>query len=220
MKESPKFDEERAKRFVRQANKSAQLATTKLARRITADWAPDTDSHAFLDVGTGAGRLLVAVKALFPGARVIGIDPLEYMVHAAQQNAETAGFTDIEVRHGTAEQIPLDSEAVDLVVAQSSLLFWEDPKKGLSEVHRVLRPDGKLVILDWNKSHPKWRYYLRNLSLLIRSGWVRAKDNRSSFRRAYRIEHVLRLVHESKFELVETEGKKELRFFVKAVKAK
>lgn len=214
MRKNQEWDEERAKRFVaRRVERSAESAYAMLARRITADWGLNNDHYVFLDVGTGPGRLLIEVKTLFPQVRVIGIDPSEYMLNVARQNAETAGFTDIEIMLGKAEKIPIGSETVDLVVARCSLLFWDDPKKGLSEVYRVLKSDGKVVILDWNKSYPKWKFYLHNLNLMRREGWLRAKDRRSSFRRAYPFEKVLRLVLEGNLEPIETEGK-ELMFFL------
>lgn len=220
IEKSQKWDEERAKRFAaRRVEKSAESAYLMLARRVTTDWVLNNDHYVFLDVGTGPGRLLVEVKTLFPQVRVMGIDPSAYMLDVARQNAETAGFTDVEIMLGGAEEIPVDSETVDLVVARCSLLFWDDPKKGLSEIYRVLKPDGKVVILDWNKGYSKWKFYLQNLKLMRREGWARAKDNRSSFRRAYPFEKVLQLVLDGSFEPIETEGK-ELRFFIKAVKAK
>ena len=114
----------------------------------------------------------------------------------------------------------MTQKPVDLVIARCSLLFWDDPKKGLSEVYRVLKSDGKVVILDWNKSYSKWKFYLQNLKLMRREGWTRAKDNRSSFRRAYSFEKVLQLVLEGNFEPTETEGKELRLFFIKAIKAK
>ena len=217
MRRSQEFDEERAKRWSRPVARSAGSIHTTLARRITADWVPNGDYYVFLDVGTGPGRLLLEVKALFPRARVIGIDPLDYMLNVARQNAEKAGFDDIEIILGSAEEIPVDSETVDLAVAQNSLLFWDDPKKGFSEIYRVLKSDGKVIIWDWNKSYPKWKFYLQNLNLMRRAGLWRAKDVRSSFRQAYRFEEALRLVLDGNFKPIETEGK-ELRFFIKAAK--
>ena len=142
------------------------------------------------------------------------------MLNVARQNAEAAGLTGIEVIPGKAEQMPVDSGTVDLLVAQWSLLFWDDPQKGLSEAYRVLKSDGKIVILDWNKSYPKWKFYLHNLNVMRRTGWHRAEDIRRSFRYAYPFERVLRMMRESHFEPVETEGEQELRFFIRAVKTK
>lgn len=90
MEKTKEWDEERAKRFTRPVARAAKSVHVMLARRITADWAPNDEHHVFLDVGTGPGRLLVEVKKLFPRARVIGIDPLEYMLNLARQTAESS----------------------------------------------------------------------------------------------------------------------------------
>ena len=47
---------------------------------------------------------------------------------------------------GSAESLPFPDDTVDLVVSRGSIFFWDDPIKGLQEVHRVLRPGGKAYI--------------------------------------------------------------------------
>jgi len=171
-----------------------------------------------LDLGSGPGSLLVEVKRLCPEARVIGVDPSEHMLEIARRNAESAGFPGIETVKGSAERIPVDSATADLVVSQYSLHDWSDPQKGLSEIFRILKPGGNAVITDWNKSYPKWKFYLHNLGLMRRVSWHHAVEARNSFRRAYPFAEVLNLVRSAALEPVETEGKGRM-FFIKAVKA-
>lgn len=217
MSKNQEWDKERVERFARPATRMAVSPHAELARRVTADWAQNSNRYTFLDVGTGPGRLLVEVKTVSPKTRVIGADPSEHMLEIARRNAEAAGFPDIETILGSAENIPVESETVDLVVAQWSLHDWDDPEKGFSEIYRVLKPGGKVVVVDWNSSYPKWKFYLHNLSLMRRAGWYVAKEGRNSFRKAYPFAEVIRLVREGNLEPAETEGK-ELRFFIKAVK--
>jgi ubiquinone/menaquinone biosynthesis C-methylase UbiE len=72
------------------------------------------------------------------------------MLEVARENTAKAGLPSFETRQGTAEEIPLESASVDLVVSQSSFHEWEEPKKGLSEIYRVLAPGGSLILKDYN----------------------------------------------------------------------
>jgi SAM-dependent methyltransferase len=90
-----------------------------------------------VDLGAGTGKL---TRLLLPtGARVVAVEPIAEM---------RAHIQEAEVVDGTAEQIPLPDASADVVtVAQA--LHWFDQDRALPEIHRVLREDGKLVLV-WN----------------------------------------------------------------------
>jgi SAM-dependent methyltransferase len=95
--------------------------------------------QAVLDLAAGTGKLTRALAAT--GASVIAVEPV----------AEMRAALPAEVRalDGTAEAIPLDDASVDLVtVAQA--FHWFDGDAALREIHRVLRPGGRLALL-WNR---------------------------------------------------------------------
>ena len=212
------WGKDRAEAFTRPKNRRGPYPPDVVARRTTADWAHDNSKRVFLDLGAGPGTLLVEVKRLFPEARVIGVDPSKHMLSIARRNAESAGFADIETMLGMAEEISVDPATVDLLVARFSLHDWDDAEKGLSEIHRVLKPDGKLAIIDWDKSCPRWNFYLDNLRIMRRTGWWHAREARNSYRRSYQFDKVLCLLREHNLEPVETE-RKEAKFFITAIKA-
>ena len=92
-----------------------------------------------LDLAAGTGKLTRALAE--SGATVIAVEPVAEM-RAALPEPVTA-------MDGTAEEIPVEAGAVDLVtVAQA--FHWFDGPAALGEIHRVLRPDGRLAIL-WNR---------------------------------------------------------------------
>lgn len=102
-----------------------------------------------LDLGAGTGKLTRSLVAA--GHRVTAVEPLEEMI--AHLRAALPGVTALE---GTAEAIPLDDAAVDVVtVAQA--FHWFDHVPALREVARVLRPGGVLALV-WNTrdDHDPW----------------------------------------------------------------
>jgi len=94
---------------------------------------PDSD---VLDVGCGISTVL----ALLPGHR-IGVDPL-----AARYKQIHRYPPGVEVLTSPAETLPFDTESFDLVISSNALDHMTDPAQALSEMRRVLRPDGRLVI--------------------------------------------------------------------------
>jgi SAM-dependent methyltransferase len=94
-----------------------------------------------LDVGAGTGKLTRALVTT--GAHVIAVEPL------AEMRAELErAVPEAESRPGTAESVPLDDGSVDAATAAQAF-HWFDYDRALRELHRVLRPGGR-VALVWN----------------------------------------------------------------------
>jgi ubiquinone/menaquinone biosynthesis C-methylase UbiE len=102
-----------------------------------------------LDVGCGTGRLLRQAKAYWPDARLIGVDPANGMIEAAQRLTPGATFFT-----GTAEALPLQDASVDLALSTISFHHWQDQAAGLREMARVVRPEGYVLLVDM--SFPGW----------------------------------------------------------------
>lgn len=100
-----------------------------------------------VDFGTGTGRMLslLADRA----RRVEGIDLSHQMLTVARSNLEAAGAPNASVRHGDATAAPYPDDCADLVVIHQVLHFLDDPSRALAEAARVLRPGGRLVVVDF-----------------------------------------------------------------------
>ncbi|MBN1428480.1 MAG: class I SAM-dependent methyltransferase [Anaerolineae bacterium] len=101
-----------------------------------------------VDIGCGTGSALRHASSRVSDGLIIGIDPVSRMIEIArEQTVDHPGSDRIEYRQGTAEKIPIEDDSSDFVFAFDSLDHWGDKEKGFGEIHRILRPDGKLVIV-------------------------------------------------------------------------
>ena len=98
------------------------------------------------DLGAGEGTLsqLLARSA----ERVIAIDNSEKMVEFGATVARENGFTNLEYRLGDIEAPPIDPSSIDIAILSQALHHASSPQLALNAAHRLLKPGGKLLILD------------------------------------------------------------------------
>ena len=99
---------------------------------------------ADLGAGEGAFALLLAQRA----QRVIAVDTSARMIEVGREQALRQGITNVEYRQGDMEEVPIDDRMVDLVFFSQSLHHALHPERAVSEARRILRPGGRVVILD------------------------------------------------------------------------
>lgn len=99
-----------------------------------------------VDLGAGEGTLslLLAQRA----ERVIAVDSSEKMVEYGRETAKRHGVENVEYRHGDLEELPLADEEADIALLHQSLHHALHPQKAVEEAWRILRPGGRIVILD------------------------------------------------------------------------
>ncbi len=103
-----------------------------------------------LDVGCGGGiDTILAAGGVGPGGRAIGLDLLDEMCERARAAADAAGVGGwSEFRQGQMEDIPLPDDSVDVVISNGVLNLSARKARALAEIHRVLRPGGRLCVAD------------------------------------------------------------------------
>lgn len=100
-----------------------------------------------LDIGTGTGRIL---QLLAPNVtRAEGIDASREMLALARSRIETAGLSNCQVRQGDMYRLAYDDASFDTVTVHQVLHFAENPGAALTEAARVLRPGGRLLVVDF-----------------------------------------------------------------------
>jgi ubiquinone/menaquinone biosynthesis C-methylase UbiE len=212
--EQQEWDKEKAESHARWAKMASKLIYAPFARKTVKTLTPLERDLTIVDLGTGPGILAIELNKLLPRAKIIGVDLSSEMLEIARKNADEAGVSSFEARLGRAEEIPIGSNSVNLVVTQSSFHEWGDPQKGLSEMFRVLKPGGTLILKDYNRGWLSgWK---RNLfKFLIAIVGESYKDHVEMFK--FTFEEVADLLREAGFD--EVKGKaRGLQLFVQALK--
>jgi demethylmenaquinone methyltransferase/2-methoxy-6-polyprenyl-1,4-benzoquinol methylase len=130
-------------------------------------------SHSYkspniLDVATGTGDLAIAAMKLNP-AKITGIDISRKMLEIGKEKVEKKGFTGkIDLIQGDSEKIPFINNTFDVAMVAFGVRNFSDPVKGLSEMNRVIRNGGMIMVLEFSKPKgfpikPLYNFYFRNI---------------------------------------------------------
>jgi arsenite methyltransferase len=102
-----------------------------------------------LDLGSGGGiDVLLSAKRVGPTGKVYGLDMTEEMLALAIKNRDDAGATNVEFLKGYIEEVPLPAGTVDVVISNCVINLSTDKARVFAEMHRVLRPGGRIGISD------------------------------------------------------------------------
>ena len=108
-----------------------------------------------LDVGAGMGPAVLAAARKVGDGRVIALDPSPLMRGIMRFRRRTAGLVDrLSIMKGKAEEIPLEAASVNGAWSINCVHHWGDDQVACTELGRVMRPDGRLLLLDEQFSDP------------------------------------------------------------------
>lgn len=119
------------------------------------------------DLGTGTGRLLEIFAPLY--RRGVGIDLSREMLSVARTNLDKAGVSHAQVRQGDLYAPPVERDSFDLVTMHQVLHYLEDPGVAIREAARLLRPSGRLLVVDFA---PHGLEFLRDEYAHLRLGFA------------------------------------------------
>jgi demethylmenaquinone methyltransferase/2-methoxy-6-polyprenyl-1,4-benzoquinol methylase len=104
-----------------------------------------------LDVATGTGDFAIEALKLNP-EKIIGVDISEGMLDVGRKKMKANRHDDvIELTYGDSENLPFEENKFDAVIVAFGVRNFENLEKGLNEIRRVLRPNGRMVILEFSK---------------------------------------------------------------------
>lgn len=152
-------DKEALRHLLRKRKDTARAYFDELAGRFGKDYVPGRSWKALAealikvinykvvaDLGAGEGTLaqLLAQRA----EKVIAVDLSPKMVEFGQALAIQNGLTNLEYRIGDIEEPPIDSQSLDLAILSQALHHAEHPQRAIDAAFRILKPGGRLIVLD------------------------------------------------------------------------
>jgi demethylmenaquinone methyltransferase/2-methoxy-6-polyprenyl-1,4-benzoquinol methylase len=131
-----------------------------------------------LDVATGTGDMAILANRILAPRSIIGIDISASMLEIGRKKIEKQGLTErIKLEQGDSETINYAQNSFDAVTAAFGVRNFENLEKGLAEMLRVLKPGGRIVILEFSKPRSKLISKFYNLYMKVVAprvaGWFR-----------------------------------------------
>ena len=106
------------------------------------------------DLGCGEGYL--TIEAARWANRVVAIDRSPEVITRGKELAKRRGVKNITWKRGDLQRVPIDDNAIDLVLLSQALHHADEPRAALSEAHRILRPGGRVLVLDLREHDEAW----------------------------------------------------------------
>jgi len=141
----------------------------RLAAELAQDLAPNS---RVLEIAPGPGYLSVELAKLGK-FKVTGLDISETFVRLASEHARREGVV-VRFIHGSALDIPFEDGLFDLIVCRAAFKNFSEPLKALNEMHRVLKPKGRAIIIDLCKDAP-WQEiqsYIKGANVGPLNSWL------------------------------------------------
>ncbi len=121
-------------------------AVDNMSRPVADELVSSMSATDVLEVGCGGGQLALQAMTRKPELRWVGLDLSAEQV--ARANKRTAAVAGVRFVQGSAMDLPFADASFDGVVSVASIKHWPDPAAGLAECVRVLRPGGRLVVVE------------------------------------------------------------------------
>ena len=129
-------------------------------------WGLPQPRERVVDLGSGAGMdSFIAGFCVGEEGRVIGIDMTPEMLQRSRQGAALCGLSHVEFREGFIESLPVESGWADLVISNGVINLCPDKIGVYREIHRVLKPGGRMTIADICVERPVPEAALRDIDL-------------------------------------------------------
>jgi ubiquinone/menaquinone biosynthesis C-methylase UbiE len=169
-------------------------------QEIAACLSGQVKSGRLLDVGTGPGRLLLEVHRLNPELQLYGLDISLAMIELARKNL--AGVT-ADLKVANVCTTGYESDFFDVVTCTGSFYLWDQPEKGLEEIHRILKSGGSVHLLETHRDYDHDAYRAALKTNLKREGLAMRLFGplllAEALRMAYRADEVAEIVGRTSF---------------------
>lgn len=131
--------------------------------------APD---GAVIDVGCGSGALTVAAARIVAPGRVTGVDLSRPLLALAKERIVADGLTNVDVLEADAQELPFPAGEAAAVVSRFGTMFFSDPGAAFRNLHRALRPGGRIALAAWGPMAQNPWFALPRAAAVARLGAV------------------------------------------------
>jgi len=156
---------------------------------------------AFLDVGTGHGRLLIEINKLNPKIELYGLDISEKMINLAKTNLINIK-ADLQI--GNITNTNYQSNYFDLITCTGSFYLWNAPIEGLNEIHRILKPNKTAILFESHKEYDESNLKVEIKKNLFNEGFFNRKlvpyFLKKQLKMTYDINELINLLNKSLFK--------------------
>jgi arsenite methyltransferase len=126
-------------------------------RRLLLDTLRPQPGDKVLDIGSGPGFLAIELaEAVGPDGAVHGLDPSESMLALSRARSPRPRSAPLEFHQGDANMLPFQDDSFDVVTVTQVYEYVEDMAGALAEAHRVVRPGGRMLVLDTDWDSTVW----------------------------------------------------------------
>lgn len=173
----------------------------------TKQFLPKSEKETIIiDLSVGPGLLSFELNKQINKAQIIGIDPSISMVKIAQEKIKDNNNYNLIISR--VENLPLISSYADIVVSRFGVSSWIDIDKGFSEIFRILKPDGKLILEILNNDFPKWKQLIMKIHMRINgAGKELIKYNIDSYKKILNVRQIEKTLNHIGFKIIERQGK-------------
>jgi demethylmenaquinone methyltransferase/2-methoxy-6-polyprenyl-1,4-benzoquinol methylase len=183
-------------------NHFLSLGIDKIWRKKAVKLLREIKPQKILDLATGTGDFAIALLKLKP-QEIVGMDISDGMLEVGRKKMHKYGYDSIvSMRNGDSEALPFEDNYFDALTVGFGVRNYENLEKGLAEMLRVVRKDGKLVILEFSKPKrfPVKQYYAFHSKYIIPFFGKRISKDEKAY--AYLPESVAAFPEGREFELI------------------
>ena len=115
------------------------------------NWVDIPPEASILDVACGTGEFAKLLLEKNPQQQITGVDISEEMLEIAKDKLRD--YPNVNLSNNSVTSLPFSDESFELVICANSFHYFEHPQPALTEMKRVIKPNGKLIILDWCRDY-------------------------------------------------------------------
>jgi len=164
-------------------NRLLSLGIDKIWRKKAIDQLKDLQLKYMLDVATGTADVALEMARRLRPDKIVGLDISTEMLHFGREKVAKQGWSEvIELVQGDSENLPFQDNTFDAITVAFGVRNFENLERGLAEMNRVLKPGGRLVVLEFSKPtafpfRQLFQFYFKNILPLI-GRWT-SQDSRA-----------------------------------------